>query len=184
MFCVRTWHNVVVTIEMEDATHVDTVGDQFAACCLDVRHAQEHSLSRARHRGRVGDGSSMAIRRLGCTAQKFFPTMNRRPASIPIRCEKAFARSTSDTGMGMASSFRSTVVAAEVRMARCCSVLTGCTARRRSPLPATFAASWFRLSPSTRLNAGNGWMTSARVVSGVPSLIASTSSPTNSPARG
>src|SRR5262249_14413113 len=44
-------------------------------------------------------------------------------------------------------------------------------------LLATFAASAPRLSPSTRLNAGNGWITSARAFSGMPSLIASTSSP-------
>src|SRR5262249_9771385 len=46
------------------------------------------------------------------------------------------------------------------------------------------AASWPRLSPSIRSNAGNGWITSARAASGTLSLIASTSSPTISPARG
>src|SRR5262245_22762060 len=51
-------------------------------------------------------------------------------------------------------------------------------------LPAAFAASAPRLSPSTRLNAGNGWMTSASAFSGMPSLMASTSSPRISPARG
>src|SRR5262249_33408453 len=50
--------------------------------------------------------------------------------------------------------------------------------------PSAFAASSPRPSPSTRLKAGNGWMTSASVFNGVASLIASTSSPRISPARG
>src|SRR6266481_5938805 len=61
----------------------------------------------------------------------------------------------------------------------------GKPAGRSEPgVQATFAASSARLSPSTRLKAGKGWMTSASVFSGVPSLIASTSSPRISPARG
>src|SRR5204862_2953531 len=46
---------------------------------------------------------------------------------------------------------------------------------RISPLPATFAASSSRVCPGIRLHAGKEWMTSARVFSGVPGLIASTS---------
>src|SRR5919112_606011 len=48
---------------------------------------------------------------------------------------------------------------------------------------ADFATSSSRVAPATRLKAGNGWMTSARTFNGVLSLIASTSSPTISPAR-
>src|ERR1700682_136053 len=39
-------------------------------------------------------------------------------------------------------------------------------------------------APSTRLNAGKGWMTSASSFTGVPTFTASTSSPRISPARG
>ena len=40
-----------------------------------------------------------------------------------------------------------------------------------------------RLSPSTRLKAGNGWITSASVVIGVPNLIGSKNSPRIAPTR-
>src|SRR5437899_2598042 len=49
---------------------------------------------------------------------------------------------------------------------------------------AALAASSCSTAPKTRLNAGKGWMTSARVRSGVPAFRASTSSPRISPARG
>src|SRR5262245_15607010 len=56
----------------------------------------------------------------------------------------------------------------------CLCVATLCAAH--CPLPAgcysACAASSPRLAPSIRLNAGNGWMTSASVLSGTPSLIA------------
>src|SRR5262249_36192717 len=57
-----------------------------------------------------------------------------------------------------------------------CSLPAGCCS--------ACAASSPRLAPSIRLNAGNGWMTSASDLSGTPSLIARTSSPRISPARG
>src|SRR5581483_7876997 len=47
-----------------------------------------------------------------------------------------------------------------------------------------FAARSCSAAPSTRLNAGYGWMTSASVSRGVRALIASTSSPSISPPRG
>src|SRR3954462_4207259 len=184
----------MLAVEMKDLGHIDAARDERGARRRHIRDDQEHSLSGAGHGRRRQMNRAWRSGRCQLHRSKVLPDHEigvERPAQRLVEGLRAI-----DVGYGDRDDLELQIDGRGVRKLRGGFIDRLCAAHcdlvfmlrkfqeRAALWLATFDASSPRLSPSTRLNAGNGWMTSASVDNGVASLIASTSSPRISPARG